>query len=159
MIMSGNVTRHNIFYYSDPKSRLFKLHNVPLDRNKFDDNLVYHSHQPLKIVPDPFPPIKSTVAKTKVKSAATSNLAADTPTDCWPVWWRPGEDRHSIVADPKFVDPAKDDYRLRPDSPALMLGFKPIPIEKIGPYADPFRASWPIVEAKGVREKPLVSEK
>jgi hypothetical protein len=160
MIMSGNVTRHNIFYYSDPKSQLFKLRNVPLDRNKFDYNLVYHSNQPLKNVSDPFPPIKSTVPKAKLKSAATSNLVADTPTDCWPVWWRAqGEDQHSIVADPKFVDPAKDDYRLRPDSPARKLGFKPIPIEKIGPYADPLRASWPIVEAEGVREKPLVSEK
>jgi hypothetical protein len=38
------------------------------------------------------------------------------------------------------------------------LGFQPIPVEKIGPYAEEMRASWPIREAEGAREKPLVSE-
>ena len=47
-----------------------------------------------------------------------------------------------------FVDAGKDDYRLRADSPALKLGFKPIPWDKIGPYADPLRARWPIVEGR-----------
>jgi hypothetical protein len=40
----------------------------------------------------------------------------------------------------------------------LKLGFQPIPVEKIGPYRDELRASWPIVEAEGAREKPLLSE-
>lgn len=71
----------------------------------------------------------------------------------WASWQEMG-DRHSIIADPKFVAPEKDDYRLQPDSPALALGFKPIPVGKIGPYADPLRASWPIVEAPGSREHP-----
>ena len=35
------------------------------------------------------------------------------------------------------------------------MGFKQIPVEKIGPYQDDMWASWPIVEAKGVREKPM----
>lgn len=67
----------------------------------------------------------------------------------WDQWRQQGKDGHSLLADPKFVDPAKHDYRLQPDSPALKLGFQPIPFEKIGPYADPLRASWPIVEAPG----------
>jgi hypothetical protein len=33
---------------------------------------------------------------------------------------------------PGFLNAAKSDFRLRPDSPALALGFAPIPIEKIG---------------------------
>ena len=73
----------------------------------------------------------------------------------WDAWQAMGQDIHSLVADPGFVDPAKDDYRLRPDSPALKLGFKPLPLDKMGPYADPLRATWPIVEAEGAREKPL----
>jgi hypothetical protein len=67
----------------------------------------------------------------------------------WDEWRQQGKDGNSLLADPKFVDPAKHDYRLQPDSPALKLGFQPIPFEKIGPYPDPLRASWPIVEAPG----------
>ena len=63
-----------------------------------------------------------------------------------------GFDRYSLVADPLFVAPGKDDWRLAPDSPALKLGFQPIPVDKIGPYNDTLRASWPIVEAEGARE-------
>lgn len=75
--------------------------------------------------------------------------------DEWASWRAMGNDAHSLVADPLFADEAKGDYRLRPGSPAFKLGFKPIPVEKIGPYQDPLRASWPIVEALGVRENPL----
>ena len=38
----------------------------------------------------------------------------------------------SITADPKFVDPAKGDYRLKPDSPAFELGFQPLDLKDVG---------------------------
>jgi len=57
------------------------------------------------------------------------------------------------------VNADKDDYRLRKESPAFKLGFQPIPVAKIGPYKDATRASWPIVEAEGAREKPLAQPK
>jgi len=72
--------------------------------------------------------------------------------DEWASWQAAGNDTHSLVADPLFVNAKKDDYRLRKNSPA----FKPIPVEKIGPYKSPLRASWPIKEAQGAREHPLV---
>lgn len=48
--------------------------------------------------------------------------------------------------DPGFVNPAGGDFRLRPDAPLLAsIGFKPIPVEEIGLYEDPYRATWPVV--------------
>jgi hypothetical protein len=47
-------------------------------------------------------------------------------------WRRRGHDLHSTIADPLFVAPQKDDFRLLPESPALKLGFKPIDLSEVG---------------------------
>jgi hypothetical protein len=47
-------------------------------------------------------------------------------------WQQKGFDTHSVVADPMFVDPAKGDYRVKPQSPALKLGFKNFPMDRFG---------------------------
>jgi hypothetical protein len=49
-----------------------------------------------------------------------------------------------VEVDPGFVDAERKDFRLREDSPAWQTGFKPLPLEKIGPYQDHLRASWPV---------------
>jgi len=43
-----------------------------------------------------------------------------------------GQDQHSLVADPLFVAPEKDDYRLKKGSPALSIGFKPFDYSQAG---------------------------
>ena len=47
-------------------------------------------------------------------------------------WQKKGFDRHSRVADPKFVNPARFDFRTQPDSAARAMGFHPIDTGKIG---------------------------
>lgn len=43
-----------------------------------------------------------------------------------------GWDRHSIVGDPLFVDPAAGDLRVQNGSPAIDLGFKNFPMDQFG---------------------------
>jgi hypothetical protein len=43
-----------------------------------------------------------------------------------------GWDANSLVGDPSFIDPAKADFRVREDSPALKLGFKNFPMDRFG---------------------------
>lgn len=56
-------------------------------------------------------------------------------------WQALGFDRNSVFADPMFVDPAKNDYRVRPGSPALDVGFENFPMGEWGLTID-FPDSW-----------------
>jgi len=47
-------------------------------------------------------------------------------------WQASGQDRDSVVADPRFVDPAKGDFRLAEGSPAAKVGFEPFPLTGFG---------------------------
>ena len=79
----------------------------------FDDNLYWHEHTPI---------LFDTLAVSE--------------------WMARGNDVHSVIADPLFVDPARHDFRLRQGSPADRIGFHPIPVEKIlqeSPFTD---ADW-----------------
>ncbi|MBL9114671.1 MAG: right-handed parallel beta-helix repeat-containing protein [Verrucomicrobiaceae bacterium] len=54
------------------------------------------------------------------------------PLDEWNAWQAEGWDQNSLVADPQFINPDQDDFRLQPTSPAFRLGFKKIPFELMG---------------------------
>ncbi|OVE82723.1 hypothetical protein BVY04_00200 [bacterium M21] len=47
-------------------------------------------------------------------------------------WQKEGLGVHSIIADPLFVNPKIGDYRVKPNSPALKLGFKNFPMDEFG---------------------------
>ncbi len=132
-IMAGNTFSKNILYWTKPTANYVAARSFSFAHNSIDQNLLWSAGQPIR---------------TGQKKDGVDN---------WAAWQATGMDRNSVIADPQFVDPARDDYRLRPDSPAFALGFKPIPVEKIGPYASPDRATWPIVEVEGAREHPTVT--
>ena len=56
-------------------------------------------------------------------------------------WRQLGYDSNSVFADPLFVDPANGDWRVRPDSPALELGFENFPMDAFGLLPD-FPRHW-----------------
>jgi hypothetical protein len=69
-------------------------------------------------------------------------LVEAAPMDEWKSWQDAGWDKNSIVADPLFIDVEKDDFRLKPESPAITkLGFKPLPIDQMGLYKDEWRTA------------------
>jgi parallel beta-helix repeat protein len=102
---TGQVLRSNIFAYSDPKAVLFFIGSLSPKVIAADYNLYFHSGGGKLTIPG-------------VGSFAD--------------WQKRGFDRDSLVADPLFVDAEHDDYALRPESPALKLGFQPIDTSKIG---------------------------
>jgi parallel beta-helix repeat protein len=133
--MEGNKFLRNIVSYRAADAKAYGRSGDLFDtQNESDYNLIWHHGQPIVVYQ---------TGPQHVKKEQT-----------WEEWQQRGFDRHSQLSDPLFVDPLNDDYRLRPESPALKLGFQPIPVEKIGPYKDELRVTWPIVEAEGARELP-----
>ena len=51
----------------------------------------------------------------------------------WAQWQEKGMDRESMIADPRFVDPQHDNFRIMDDSPALKAGFEPFNLDDVGP--------------------------
>ena len=122
--MSGNSFIRNVVYYNDQSAILYGIKNdIDFATTKSDYNVIYHSGASLLI---PF-----------TKASADKQ---------WQAWRDKGLDYHSLIADPLFTDVKNSDFHLAPNSPALKMGFKPIPIKNIGLYQDPLRASWPIKE-------------
>jgi parallel beta-helix repeat protein len=122
--MSGNSFVRNIVYYAGKSAPLYGIYNdIDLATTISDYNIIYHAGAPILV---PY-----------TKAPADQQ---------WQAWQALGLDRHSVIADPLFANIKKGDFHLSPNSPALSMGFKPIPIDKIGPYQDLLRASWPIRE-------------
>jgi len=120
--MSGNQFIRNIVYYTDAESILFGIYNGIDERTTISNfNTIYSGGKPIRI-----PYIKAPVNKQ------------------WGIWRKMGFDKNSIIADPKFINAPDGNYSLSPDSPAFSVGFKPIPLEKIGQFKKTMRASQPM---------------
>ncbi|MGD9517955.1 MAG: right-handed parallel beta-helix repeat-containing protein [Armatimonadota bacterium] len=105
--ITGARVNRNIVYYTDPKAALIAAGALTQEALTADYNLYYCAGG----------------GPLVVRGAGATNFDE---------WQKKGFDVHSVIADPLFVDPAHDNYALRPDSPAFKLGFRPISASKIG---------------------------
>jgi len=61
----------------------------------------------------------------------------------WADWQKEGRDKGSLVADPLFENLEKRDFRLKPESPAFKIGFKPWDLTQAGVRSDgPQGTAW-----------------
>jgi hypothetical protein len=136
--MSYNKFVHNIVSYGGEGADLLRINVLDYSTTQSDYNVIWHFGKPLTI------------------SSPITGERLFPPSPQADGWRGLGFEQHSVFADPLFADPKRDDFRLSAASPAFQVGFQPIPVDRIGPYASRLRASWPIVEAEGVREHPLI---
>jgi hypothetical protein len=108
----SNVFERNIFYSTNSKPTI--LTKQPGQENVLRNNLFYHATDP------------GHFGRSFYEWGDGKKMNYDASLAA-------GFHSGSKIADPMFVDPAAGDYRLKPGSPALAMGFEPIPFEQIGP--------------------------
>jgi parallel beta-helix repeat protein len=104
---TGQILERNVFWYRDPEALLIAGGNLTPEVLRVDRNLYY------------CPGLET----PRIRVRGISSYAQ---------WQERGFDRHSVIADPQFVDPARDDYTLRPESPAFALGLEAIDTSRVG---------------------------
>ncbi len=102
---ANEVVEGNIFAWSNPRSRGFACGKFGPDVLRMDRNLY------------------SPPAGVEPKFGRGSSLTLAE-------WREAGFDKQGRVGDARFVDPRRDDYRLKPDSPALTMGFRPLALSR-----------------------------
>ena len=90
----------------------------------FRRNIVWSGYRPASM---PRPPWGAELDYNLLQTSGATNTQPATP-----LREQSGRDEHSIEADARFVDPARGDYRVRNDSPALALGFVNFPMNQFG---------------------------
>lgn len=106
--LNGSVIKHNIIYTATPNQKFvceFRVHGAGrkarLRDTESDHNIYYCTAEP--------------------------ELGNEWMTEQQGF----GNDYDSIGKDPGFVDAENGDYNLKPDSPALQAGFKPLPLQRM----------------------------
>jgi hypothetical protein len=126
-----NIIRNNILAFS-------KLHQIQATRVEehlsftFEKNIVYWNTGPLLSG-------RWKEIRTKMRNNCywnTSGKEIRPAGMSFEQWKQKGLDENSIIADPMFVDAENFDFRLKPDSPALKIGFKPFDYSKAGVYGN-----------------------
>jgi hypothetical protein len=143
-----NIIRNNIFAFSEQ-------HQLQVSRVEqhlsftFENNIVYWKTGPL--LAGPWDKVKINMDGNCYWDASGRNV--DFVGMSLQQWRQKGYDVNSIIADPLFADANNLDFRLKPDSPAIKLGFKPFDYSQAGVYGD---KSW--IDKAGNETFPLLEK-
>lgn len=99
---------HNVIYFENRRAAIYQFDDYKGQRVKVCDNNLYFN------------------------PGGSYRIAGRNPYGRSLGAWKRGFDKNSVTADPLFVDAAKRDYRLKPNSPALKLGIKSIDLSEVG---------------------------
>lgn len=127
-----NLVRNNIFV----DARDFQIQRSRVENHRsftFTNNIVYW-HQG-KLLEGNFSDTNYLFQSNLYWRAGGGDIRFDKWS--WDEWRKRGQDTQSLIANPKFRNPEKDDYSLAPDSPALPLGFKPLNLQGAGTVINP----------------------
>lgn len=125
-----NIVRNNIFAFGR-EFQLMRTRNEPHISFSFENNIVYFDSGKLlgsTWSNDKFVINRNIYFDTRAKTPDAIQFAGATLAE----WRARGHDVDSIIANPEFVAPDQFDFRLKPSSPALKLGFKPIDLSSVG---------------------------
>jgi parallel beta-helix repeat protein len=127
-----NIVRNNIFALNR-ENQLMRTRAEPHVSFTFERNIVYFNQGRL---------LGSNWSGDKFVIDGNLYFDARTPGirfagKSFAEWQAAGHDVKSVIADPMFVNPANYDFRLRPDSPALKMGFQQIDLSTVGPRLAP----------------------
>ena len=99
------IFRHNLVYFDEGELLAWSLKQATAEHVVFDSNLYWHASG---------------------KMFRFGELT-------FHQWQQTGMDGNSLIADPCFVAPERDDFRLKRNSPALEIGFRPFDLAGVGP--------------------------
>ncbi|MDB6033802.1 MAG: hypothetical protein JWM16_4140 [Verrucomicrobiales bacterium] len=126
-----NIVRNNIFAFNK-ENQVMRTRPEPHISFIFTNNIVYHDSGNLlgsDWSNDHYTMDYNVYFDTRIGAKPEAMKFAGARLE---QWRQRGHDEHSIIADPDFVNPQAFDFGLKPGSPALKLGFKPIDPSRIG---------------------------
>ncbi|MHB1037628.1 MAG: right-handed parallel beta-helix repeat-containing protein [Pirellulales bacterium] len=125
-----NTVRNNVFALSAAAGQVNRTRLEPHRSFTFERNIVFYTQAPLLggnwTNPETYRLDNNLYWNAAGKPIVfPGGLSLDQ-------WQKKGQDLHSRIADPLFVDAAHDDFRLKKESPAWAMGFQAIDLSQTG---------------------------
>jgi hypothetical protein len=136
----NNVVRNNILAYGGESVLAYSAQEEHLGVT-FESNILLSHDMPIlrNAGPERWTPRQTRFQRNLYWCEAGAPEFSRPTSSSGDQWaeWSAENDPHGVMADPLFVDPQRGDFRLRPDSPALAMGFVPFNISQCGPRPRP----------------------